>query len=97
MTRPAVAGGKSRPQGRAARRAAARAAMAQAHRSASAPPVRGRVEDAPSQLLQWPVQIKLVPVNAPYFHGAKPADRRGLHRLRLRRISTSGSCAAASP
>ena len=23
---------------------------------------------APSQLQQWPVQIKLVPVNAPYFH-----------------------------
>ena len=27
--------------------------------------------DAPSQLSQWPVQIKLVPVNAPYFDGAK--------------------------
>lgn len=26
---------------------------------------------APSQLNQWPVQIKLVPVNAPYFHNAK--------------------------
>ena len=25
----------------------------------------------PSQLRQWPVQIKLVPVNAPYFSGAK--------------------------
>lgn len=24
-----------------------------------------------SQLMQWPVQIKLVPVNAPYFDGAK--------------------------
>ena len=24
----------------------------------------------PSQLAQWPVQIKLVPVNAPYFNGA---------------------------
>ncbi len=24
-----------------------------------------------SRLSQWPVQIKLVPVNAPYFHGAK--------------------------
>lgn len=32
------------------------------------------VENAPepmSRLLQWPVQIKLVPVNAPYFAGAK--------------------------
>lgn len=31
-------------------------------------------EDMPvlrSQLSQWPVQIKLVPVNAPYFDGAK--------------------------
>ncbi|MEZ4508814.1 MAG: 4Fe-4S binding protein [Eubacteriales bacterium] len=26
---------------------------------------------AQSQLNQWPVQIKLVPVNAPYFHNAK--------------------------
>jgi len=26
---------------------------------------------APSQLHQWPVQIKLVPVNAPYFDGAR--------------------------
>lgn len=26
--------------------------------------------DIPSQLNQWPVQIKLVPVNAPYFDGA---------------------------
>lgn len=26
---------------------------------------------AASQLTQWPVQIKLVPVNAPYFEGAK--------------------------
>ena len=30
----------------------------------SNPPMTG------SQLSQWPVQIKLVPVNAPYFHGA---------------------------
>ena len=29
------------------------------------------VESAPSALNQWPVQIKLVPVNAPYFHRAK--------------------------
>ena len=26
---------------------------------------------APSQLRQWPVQIRLVPINAPYFDGAK--------------------------
>jgi NAD-dependent dihydropyrimidine dehydrogenase PreA subunit len=26
--------------------------------------------DVPSELRQWPVQIKLVPVNAPYFNGA---------------------------
>lgn len=26
---------------------------------------------AESQLMQWPVQIKLAPVNAPYFNGAK--------------------------
>ena len=28
-------------------------------------------EERSSQLGQWPCQIKLVPVNAPYFHGAK--------------------------
>ena len=28
-------------------------------------------EQAASQLAQWPCQIKLVPVNAPYFDGAK--------------------------
>lgn len=27
--------------------------------------------EAPSRLSQWPVQIKLVPINAPYFEGAK--------------------------
>ena len=27
-------------------------------------------DEVPSQLNQWPVQIKLVPVNAPYFEGA---------------------------
>lgn len=27
-------------------------------------------ENVPSRLMQWPVQIKLVPTNAPYFNGA---------------------------
>ena len=31
----------------------------------------GETHEAKSQLSQWPVQIKLVPVNAPYFDGAK--------------------------
>lgn len=35
--------------------------------AAPAPNVSGSA----SQLAQWPVQIKLVPVNAPYFNGAK--------------------------
>ena len=30
-----------------------------------------RNEPVASQLAQWPVQIKLIPANAPYFHGAK--------------------------
>lgn len=30
-----------------------------------------RKQDSPSRLGQWPCQIKLVPVNAPYFDGAK--------------------------
>ena len=39
-----------------------------------------------SCLSQWPVQIKLVPVNAPYFDGARLLGCRRLHRLRLRRL-----------
>ena len=31
----------------------------------------GATEERESRLSQWPVQIKLVPVNAPYFDGAK--------------------------
>lgn len=33
-------------------------------------PVAATTIPAESQLMQWPVQIKLVPVNAPYFDGA---------------------------
>ncbi|MBQ8895009.1 MAG: 4Fe-4S binding protein [Clostridia bacterium] len=33
-------------------------------------PVQGKVAAVTSQLSQWPCQIKLVPVNAPYFDGA---------------------------
>lgn len=34
------------------------------------PQVKEAGGDASSKLAQWPVQIKLVPVNAPYFHNA---------------------------
>ena len=34
------------------------------------PPVMTRATTVTSQLAQWPCQIKLVPVNAPYFEGA---------------------------
>ena len=37
------------------------------HPAPAAPPAGGQ---AYSQLSQWPVQLKLVPVNAPYFSGA---------------------------
>ena len=40
-------------------------------RGAAAPVPDVPSTPAQSQLAQWPVQIKLVPVNAPYFHGAK--------------------------
>lgn len=33
-------------------------------------PVFIRDDEVPSQLSQWPVQIKLAPINAPYFNGA---------------------------
>lgn len=38
----------------------------------------------PSQLGQWPCQIKLVPVNAPYFQGAKLLIAARLHGVCLR-------------
>ena len=43
--------------------------MAQAIRRQPAPAAPAAAV-CPSQLAQWPVQIKLVPVNAPYFDGA---------------------------
>lgn len=36
-----------------------------------AEPVSASTAFQPSQLRQWPVQIKLAPVNAPWFNGAK--------------------------
>ena len=36
----------------------------------SAPAARAGGSAAESELMQWPVQIRLVPVNAPYFDGA---------------------------
>ena len=41
------------------------------------------VNAAESQLTQWPVQIKLVPIQAPYFDGADLLDRGRLHRICL--------------
>ena len=43
---------------------------AAAHKK-EAPAPASAVGQTPSQLGQWPCQIKLVPVNAPYFQGAK--------------------------
>ena len=34
-------------------------------------PAPAATQEMPSQLSQWPVQIKLVPTKAPYFDGAK--------------------------
>ena len=42
-----------------------------APRKINAHPSAAPAEPIPSQLRQWPVQIKLVPVNAPWFDGAK--------------------------
>lgn len=39
-------------------------------RATSSPPEKQEPQPAESELMQWPVQIKLVPVNAPYFDGA---------------------------
>lgn len=39
-------------------------------RQADARTLRDEIAESQSELAQWPVQIKLVPVNAPYFDGA---------------------------
>ena len=39
-----------------------------------------------SRLEQWPVQLHLVNPRAPVFPGCRPADRGGLHGLRVRRL-----------
>ena len=36
----------------------------------TAAPAEETIQEAQSSLMQWPVQIKLAPVNAPYFDGA---------------------------
>ena len=48
-------------------------------------PSQPAAQEAPSRLSQWPVQIKLVPVNAPYFKGA---------RLLIAADCTAYACAA---
>lgn len=50
-------------------RAIQRQGHAPAQASANPRPAPSPAENA-SQLNQWPVQIKLVPINAPYFHNA---------------------------
>ena len=44
--------------------------MKSIHRENELKPVNTDVNTNTSQLMQWPVQIKLVPVNAPYFEDA---------------------------
>ena len=44
------------------------ARMRQMHHEGDAP---ATAQKRPSRLSQWPCQIKLVPINAPYFNGAK--------------------------
>ena len=51
-----------------------------------------RAARAARSCAQWPCQIKLVPVRAPYFDGRKAADRRRLHGLRLRQCPSRSSC-----
>ncbi|MDL2225020.1 4Fe-4S binding protein [Eubacteriales bacterium OttesenSCG-928-M02] len=41
------------------------------HEEQATSPASVASDNAPSQLSQWPVQIKLVPINAPYFKDAK--------------------------
>ena len=54
----------------AAKAAKAAPCPGSACRSIQPTPVPAATAEAPSQLRQWPVQIKLVPVNAPWFNGA---------------------------
>jgi len=47
-----------------------RALKREAEEKNASAPATAQTEKPESQLQQWPVQIKLVPVNAPYFDGA---------------------------
>ena len=52
----------------------------------AAPAVETPRAEQASRLSQWPVQIKLVPVNAPYFDGARLLIAADCTALRLRRL-----------
>jgi ferredoxin len=68
-TSPAAHGGHGGCPGSRAR-TFARAAAADGPSTTSPSANAGTPASAESELRQWPVQIKLVPVNAPYFDGA---------------------------
>lgn len=61
------------------------AAMRQMLRRPAAP--SPAAQDAQSQLVNWPVQIKLAPVRAPYFEDAALLIAADWHRLCLRGVS----------
>ena len=56
---------------KAARQCACPGSQARALERPQVAPAESVHAPAQSQLMQWPVQIKLVPVNAPYFENAK--------------------------
>lgn len=67
----AVKAEQAKKQAAACSRPGCPGTMAKALNQKANIPAVVKEEPKQSELLQWPVQIKLVPVNAPYFDGAK--------------------------
>ena len=76
LWREAYSGDRQQLQGKRYRQAPIEQAAVECVQSTTDKTVNQQAGDIynyerPSQLTQWPVQIKLAPVNAPYFNGAK--------------------------
>ena len=82
---------KTMQQERSPSRRLSRARHATMMQHAERPPRRMPSAEPQSRLANWPVQIKLVPVNAPYFDGAELLVAADCTAYRLWRFPSSAS------